>query len=198
MEKYKRNNVYAWCFSKYEKSELREALSKYGQDRVEDYIDELESLGLWMKLIVERIGNLDRQTYKLDQKRIINRLKKALDELKWLKHHNYMVDCGPSCLDDLTGYSVKDFFDTWSRVEDSIENLEKIIAIIESTKPSGSKIDPNKFVTAIYSLFWKHFEKPTTYEDGPFTLVVRICLNAVGIAIDDVSRHVKAAHKNLS
>lgn len=204
MEKYKLNNLDVWRFTEDEKSQLHEALGKYDQGRVEDFIDELESLCLWMKFNLGRVGNLDRQTYKLDQKRIVNRLKKALDELKWLKNHNYMVDCGPSYSDDLTLNPIKDFFDTWSRVEDSIENLEKIIPIVESTKPPGSKIDPSKFATALYGLFWKYFEKPTIYEgspkvkgSGPSVNVLRICLNAVGIPIEDVSRHAKAARKNL-
>jgi hypothetical protein len=205
MEKYKLNNMDAWRFTEDEKNELRQALIKYDSNRIDDFIDELELLCHRMKLILERMSNVDRQAYKLDLERSVNRLKKALIALKWLKSHSFMLDFGPSYVDDLMIDPIKDIFSEYCMVDDTIENLEKIVSLVKSTKPPDSKIDPNKFATAIYSLFLQYFEKPTTYEgspkvkgSGPSVNVLKICLNAVGIQIEDASRHATAALKNLS
>ena len=206
MEKFKQNDYFeSWRFTADEKNELLDALGKYDKDHVDNFIKDLELLCLRMKFILLRMNDRDRQTYKLDQKRSENRLKKAIIELKWLKSHSYMLDFGPSYIDDLMTDPIKDFFNEYLLVEYTIENLEKIISIVKSTKPPDSKIDRNKFATAIYSLFWKYFKKPTTYEGSPkvkgsgsSAKVLKISLNAVGIPIEDVSRHVKAAFKNLS
>ena len=198
MQKYVLNNMEAWRFTENEKNQLRKTLKKYESGRVDGFINALEFLCLRMKYIQDRVGNLDRQVVKLDRKRILNSLKKAFIELKKLESHSYIINCGPSYADDLTKKSIKNIFDRWSTVNDTIKNLEKIISLVEDTQLPVSKIDRNKFVSAIHDLFWKYLDKPTTYEDGPFTLVVRICLNVVGITIDDVSRHIKAACKNPS
>ena len=132
MEKYKLNNIDSWRFTEDEKNELLDALGKYDQHRAEDFIDELEFLCLRMKFILERINNLGRQAYKLDQKKSINSLKKAIITLKWLESHSYMLDFGPSYADNLMTDPIKDFFNESIMVNDTIENLEKVISIVKS------------------------------------------------------------------
>ena len=208
MEGFKLNNMDAWRLTADEKQEIKVALEKFDEARVDHFIDELELICVQFKLLLGRLPTdngkrrpilpLDRYVPSQDKKRISSRLKKTIAELEYLYSHNYLLGLGPSYRTDLSQKGLlADFFSDQMLILETEENLKKIYSMLEETSPPVSSVDPFKFATAIGFLFSQLFGKPTKYVDGAFFNVLRTCYNSVGIQIDNPKEHAKAAIKNL-
>jgi len=216
MEKCKQNNMAARRFTDQERRDLKKILQPLSSDLFDVITDELEHYCHLFRIVNE--GLINRTEIKNDKKQTINRINRYIEQLKQLhphlcRHKNTAV-LTAWCLGGFVRnleypFQAPDYFEKYmdflSLIEETIERLEKIRSIFENSPlpPRKNPVDPLGLVTIIAQIFQTYFKEPRTYKDtpcserAPFPNVVKICLNAVGIPIEDVDRHVKAAIKNL-
>jgi hypothetical protein len=200
--KHKKKNisVYSYRFTDEEKEVLQWELKKYDSPKAQHFISELEELCSEMIILIK---HTDRKAVKKRKDKMIGHFEKALDDLKFIESlkgmREYWEDMKSIFAEDYSRVTSVMNFETWKTIMFAINNLEEIIALLKKDEiPTGNRVDPFGFATTIAEMFALHLEKPTTYRDGPFSQVVRIALNAIGIEIEDPARHVALAIENLN
>jgi hypothetical protein len=204
---FEKREFFVWVFTKEERDELRDFLNAFPKDQAEAFIADLEALCSGMLAVLKHAKRADLRTEK---KRILNRLNNALDELRRLADRKVDMDNWEQ-IPDLIGRTHAPELEAqntnWRNVMDATCALEKIIPVIERATPPGGRpqADPFHFVSRIKDLYEGHFKvRPKTFKSKrdagqePFFYVVVNALNAVGIGIEDPSRHIARALKPQS
>jgi hypothetical protein len=203
---YKRGDfsLFAWAFTDEERAELRGFLAAFPASSVEAFLDDLQILCSGMRAVMKLPK---RAELRHEKKRILNRLNNALEELRRLADRKVVMDNWEQ-IPDLIGRThdreLEEQNTNWRHVMDALCALQKIIPVIEQAKPPGGRpgADPFAFVSRIAALWEAHFKaRPKPFRSrrdagqDAFFYVVVAALNAVGIKIEDPSRHIASALK---
>jgi len=223
MEKFKTHEVkvdeknvifYSWRFTKDERDSLKTALSKFPEEKVEKFIDDLEMVCLCaMNYLNERNITFQRS----ERKRALGRFEKAEAELYNLidKRRDPKLNVllkEKTSLMDFSIYQDDTVILEKQRLHylmlTAATQLKEIIAIIKEEhsgipgRPSADTAT-GKLVKIIACVFNNFFEKPTGHklagkpERQPFFSIVQIALEACNLPYKDPSRHIKEAINNL-
>jgi len=190
---------YKFSFTEDEEESLRDVLKNYDSDVVEQFISVLGEL-CRKKISIIKNPNIS-ESYK-EIGRMLRSFKRALPYLKDLtefqKLHHF-----PKRVDDTSGAH----YDSVLKVADNaghayfpllslVEIFEK--AVKTDKRPRGRpEVDTDNFIYSVAKLFTFCFEKPTTYEEGPFADVVRITLESMELPAEAPSRSITKAIKRL-
>jgi hypothetical protein len=205
--KFGKREIFVWAFTDGERTEFLGFLNAFPAADVSAFVDDLQVLCSGMRAVMKLPKRADLRTEK---KRILNRLNNALDELRRLADRKVVMDNWEE-IPDLIGRTHARELEAqntnWRHVMDATCALEKIIPVIDRATPPGGRphADPFAFVSRIAERYEAHFKaRPKPYkskrdagQDAFFYVVVN-ALNAVGIEIEDPSRHIARALKPQS
>ena len=221
MEKFKTQEIevhgknvlfYSWKFTKEERERLNGALSKFPDEKVNQFIDDLEKICIAAKQFFNQ-RNVSFQ--RTERKRMFGRFEKAEKEL-----YN-LIDKRRDPKEDVSLVEKKSIFD-YAFLSDSMilerqrlhylmlaaaSQLKEIMNMMkdESGGPGRPSVDAatGDLVEIIAHGFKNFFEKPTGTklaskpERQPFFSIIQIVLEACDMPCSDPSRHIKKAIKNL-
>ena len=198
----------SWRFTQGEKSDLEQSLAKFPPDKVAQFIDDLEMICLHAKsYLLER----DVTFQRAERKRMLNRLKKATEELEMVLDKKIPIAPKNNIFDesiysDSTEVLEKESL-RWLMISASMQ-MKKISEIIQDTHNTPGRPSTNTatgdLVKVLAVGFKNYFETPTGYQtspqnpgSGPFFSIVQIVLAALDLPCHDPSRHIRAALEAL-
>jgi hypothetical protein len=173
-----------------QKEILKQSLKKYDPQKVDGFIHWVNKLFFHFEGMVrgskKGLGHTD---WVLEQKSMVGHLKKASEDLvkvslRFLfKEENY----------------VWDIFFARGVIDKLILLLEKNLMMNKRKKGQRktAELDPYGIDRLLAEKFLRSFEKPTSYDGGPFMTVVRIVHENLGLPFIDPSKSVRKILKTL-
>ncbi len=192
---------YTYKFTEEEKRQIESELRSKDKIAVQKFIGSLEEYCRSMRHILDGTSKAELRILKED---ILTCCKKTLRHLKNIEESRIILV--PSRITTFMNLEDSRFtreMETKARyvtsgLEDFIEALEKNLKAADR-KRGRKSADYNGLIKHFAIEYYKYIRQiPTTYDSGPFTGIVRIALEALGLPSIDPSRKVRAALKKLA
>ncbi len=200
-------------FTEKEKTDLLFALKKFDQSKVEIFINKLAFI-CHQKISLREFPTVEE--IKSYVKPMLNSFRKTLKYLQYLEHGSlnpgtktyfYLYDKvggkESSTPQDHSGKNDLAMM-AWNAAGIAKDDLDLVISLVEDqiknwTKKGGRPTAGNdNFCFSVAELYVECFNKtPTTNQDGPFFVIIKLSLEILGLPNADPSRMVRQAVKRL-